>query len=145
MSISATARIYRDRAEAFFRSAQLLGTEPLDAEYAPAVGLLAVHGGISMTDAVLVAFDDHRSKAEDHSVAAKQLERLCSAKRLDTGGVKHLRELVQNKTRFSYGADVVRESELKKAKLRMEQFFKWVYGTFPDLARNEEVSDAKPV
>lgn len=145
MPIPASALTFRDRAEAFFRSVQLLGADPLDPNYAPAVGLLAVHSSISMTDAVLVAFDGHRSKAEDHSVAASELEKLCSAKRIDAAGVKHLKELIGNKTRFSYDDAIIRDEEYKKAKLRMEQFFKWVYGTFPELARSEEANNAQPL
>lgn len=109
--------------------------------YGPAVGLLAVHGGIALTDAVLVAEEGARSKKDDHGIAAKSLEKLCSARRLDGGGIKHLRAL-SNNTRFSYDDGEVRDAELKWAKLKMEQFFKWVYRTFPELARGEEADDA---
>jgi hypothetical protein len=133
------ARHYRERADSFYQSVQLLD---LDVAYGPAVGLLAVHSGIALTDAVLVAEEGSRSKEEDHSAATKALEKLCAARRLDDVGVKHLRALLSNKTRFSYGEDEVPESEFKWAKTKMEQFFKWVYGTFPELARVAEAGDA---
>ena len=145
MSLSLSARVFLERAEAFHRSAELLGDDPPDRLYAPAVGLLAVHSSISMTDALLIQFDTGRSKSEDHATAAQALEKLCSAKGHDKSGVKHLRELIRNKTRFSYGEALVRDEEFKKAKLRMEQFFKWAYRTFPAVAQTEEESDAQPI
>jgi hypothetical protein len=133
-------RHYRQRADSFYQSVQLLD---LDDAYGPAVGLLAVHSGIALTDAVLVAEDGSRSKDDDHAVAAKALEKLCAARRVDGGGVTHLKALLSKKTRFSYGEDEVRDDEFKWAKMKMEQFFKWVYGTFPELARvAEETGDA---
>ena len=62
--------------------------------------------------------------------------------KLDDAGVKHFRALLGRKTRFSYGEDEVQAEEFKWAKLKMEQFFKWVYGTFPELARVAETGDA---
>jgi hypothetical protein len=132
-------RRYRQRADSFYQSVQLLD---LDVAYGPAVGLLAVHSGIALTDAVLVAEEGSRSKEDDHAVAARALEKLCSARRLDDAGVKHLRALLSNKTRFAYGEDELRDDEFKWAKMKMEQFFKWVYGTFPELARVEDACDA---
>ncbi|AKT37340.1 uncharacterized protein CMC5_014730 [Chondromyces crocatus] len=139
MRESSTVRHYRQRADSFYRAVQLLD---LDETYGSAVGLLAVHSGIALTDAVLVAEEGLRSKAEDHGVAARALEKLCAARRLDDHGVRHLRELIARKTRFSYGEDEVRGDEFKWAKMKMEQFFKWVYSTFPELARVEEATDA---
>lgn len=133
----ATVRHYRLRADAFYQSVQILD---LDVAYGPAVGLLAVHSGIALTDAVLVAEEGSRSKDDDHGIAAMALEKLCAARRLDTAGIKYLRDLLSNKTRFSYGEDEVRDDQFKWAKMRMEQFFKWVYSTFPELARVEEAS-----
>ncbi len=98
-----------------------------------------------MTDAVLQAFDGQCVKADDHSVAARELRELCAARQLDTAGLRHLEELVGNKNRFSYGDAVVRDGEFKRAKLRMEQFFKWVYTTFPELARSEEEGHAQSI
>jgi hypothetical protein len=139
VTISRSARVFLERAEAFFRSADVLGVEPLDPSYGPAVGLLAVHSSISMTDAVLVEFDQGRSRAEDHNIAVTALEKLCSAKGLDKAGVRCLKDLIGQKTRFSYGDAVVRDEDFKRAKLRMEQFFIWAYRTFPGLPRTEEV------
>ncbi len=136
------ARHYRQRADAFYKAVQLLD---LDIEYGHAVGLLAVHGGIALADAVLVAEEGERSRVEDHAVSAKMLEKLCTARKIDSAGVKHLRELISNKTRFSYGEQEVRDSEFKRAKMRMEQFFKWVYSSFPELARVEESNNAGPL
>ena len=124
-------RHYQRRAESFFHAVQLLDGE-LET-YGPSVGL-----SIALTDAVLVSEEGRRSKAEDHAAAAQALTKLCFAKRLDDGGIKHLRELLSNKTRFAYGEDEVQEIDFKKAKLRMEQFFKWVLSTSPDLARTDD-------
>lgn len=145
MGIRSDALVYLERAEAFFRSAQLLGEDPPDRDYAPAVGLLAVHSGISLADALLVAFDDGRSKADDHRQVAAMLEKLCAAKRLKKAGVKHLRELIGYKSKFSYGASVVQDQEFQRARLRMEQFFKWAYDTFPTIAQTERNPDDQQV
>lgn len=99
-----------------YQSVQLLD---LDVAFGPAVGLHAVHSGIALTDAVLVAEEGSRSKEDDHRIAAKALEKLCVARRLDDAGVKHLRALLSNKTRYSYGDDEVRDDEFKWAKMKM--------------------------
>ncbi len=131
----AIVRRYQRRAESFYKAAQLLDIE-LDV-YGPSVGLLAVHSGIALTDAVLVSREGRRSKAGDHGTAAQALAKLCTTQGLDESGLKHLRELLSNKTRFSYREAEVQEHEFKKAKLRMEQFFKWALSTFPELARTD--------
>lgn len=125
---------YRQRADSFYQAAQLLD---LDVTYGPAVGLLAVHSSIALTDAVLVAEEGARSKEDSHGVAANQLEKLCLARGLDRVGLRYLRDLLSKKTRFSYGEDAVRDDEFKSAKVKMEQYTKWVYGTFPRLAQME--------
>ncbi len=132
---------YRQRAESFYRTAQDLHI--LDAgTHAPAIGLLSVHGCIAMTDALLVAAEGERPRGDDHAEAARQLRGWCSAKSISETGVKHLEWLLKQKTHFSYDDRYVDVQDLEAAKTKMEQFFKWAYETFPEVARIEETTDA---
>ena len=135
----AIVRHYYTRAEAFYRSARTLFE---DAPHRPSVGLLTVHSAIALADALLVAEHGSRCRDEDHSVAATSLEKICSARRVDSAGVKHFRALLARKSKFAYGEDSVRDEEYTMAKTKMEQFFKWVYATFPYLQQLSEVTDA---
>jgi hypothetical protein len=72
----------------------------------------------------------------------RQLRRWCSAKEIAETGVKHLEWLLRQKTHFSYDDKYVDLHDLQAAKNKMEQFFKWAYETFPNVARIEETKDA---
>src|SRR4051812_6120289 len=91
---------HRTRAKAFFDAMRLISDDL--SSYGEAVAVLAVHSAISLADAVLVATTGRRSDAEDHVAASKPLERLCQKRRLDVAGLKHLKWLLQRKTRFAY-------------------------------------------
>ncbi len=132
---------YRNRANGFFCAARDL--EQLDAPaYAPAIGLLAVHGCIAMADAILVATDGERSKGEEHAEAARRLRTWCAARRLPDGGIKHFEWLLGRKTRFSYDEHFVDIGELLSAKVRLDQFFAWALHNFPDIANLQETDHA---
>jgi hypothetical protein len=137
----ATVRHYWERADSFRRAAELL-YEYDPAAYAPAVGLLSVHGCIALADALLVAAEGQRPRGEDHAQAARQLRGWCSAKQIPENGVKHLDWLLSHKTRFSYDERSVDAEDLKMAKVKMEQFFKWAVEGFPDVPQVEETGDA---
>lgn len=124
---------YRGRADGFFCAARDL--EQLNAPaYAPAIGLLSVHGCIALADALLVATEGERGKSEDHREAARRLRGVCSTKRLPESGIKHLEWLVNRKTRFSYEDRFVDEGELLDAKVKLDQFFAWAFQNFPEVA-----------
>jgi hypothetical protein len=132
---------YRQRAESFYRAAQDL--DVLDAgAHAPAVGLLSVHGCIALADALLVAAEGERPRGDDHAEAARQLRGWCSAKEIPESGVKHLEWMLKHKTHFSYDDKYVDVQDLQAAKVKMVQFFKWAYETFPEVPGIKETGDA---
>ena len=103
----------------------------------PAIGLLTVHASIALADAVLVATKGSHATGDDHGVAARRLRAWCSANGLSVEGIKHFEWLLNKKTPFSYAEQHIREDESQNAKLKMEQFFVWVFRTFPLIASTE--------
>lgn len=132
---------YRERADGFFRAARDLVLMDAPA-YAPAIGLLSVHGSIALADALLVATEGERTKGEEHAEAARRLRAWCSAKHLPEGGIKHFEWLLGRKTRFSYDERFVDEAELLNAKVKLDQFFAWASQTFPEVANLKDTDHA---
>jgi hypothetical protein len=125
---------YRERAESFSRTIKDL--EHLDRDqYAPAIGLLAVHASIALADALLVALGGVRAKRTSHAEAAKELRASCTARSLPESGIKHFEWLLGNKHHFSYDAKRVDSNELLLAKVKMDQFFAWAFQTHPAVAQ----------
>jgi hypothetical protein len=113
------------------------------AKYLPSIGLLSVHSSIALADALLVAEEGKRSSGDNHADAADKLQTLCKARGIEAQGVRHFRDLLGMKTPFSYGDGSVPDRVFQAAKLKMDQFFKWVYGAFTELAElNDETEDA---
>ena len=55
---------------------------------------------------------------------------------VDNAGVSHYAWLVENKTTLVYDDHRTdHEQHIKKAALHAERFVRWVFRTFPDLAR----------
>ena len=129
---------HRTRSKAFFEAMQLLSDDLFS--YGDAVALLAVHSAISLADAVLIATTGERSKDQDHSAAAKPLNRVCSMRKLDANGVKHLVWLLQNKSRFAYEDKPTIHNNIKYATVTAERFRAWVYRTFPEVAHENDSS-----
>lgn len=128
---------FRHRADSFYRAAQDL--EIVDANlYAPAIGLLSVHGCIALVDALLMAAEGERPRGDDHGLAARKLRAFCSAKGIPEGGLKHFEWLLGQKTPFSYDEHYIDVRRFLDAKLKMDQFFKWAIQSFPDVARLED-------
>ncbi len=128
---------FRQRADDFYRAAKDLG-DLEESVYAPAIGLLSIHGCIALADALLVATDGERPKGEDHAAAARKLRDTCSKASKEVGGIKHFEWLLTKKSHFSYGEQRVDGQDLRKAKGKMEQFFKWVWEKFPEIAQIED-------
>ncbi|KYF67116.1 hypothetical protein [Sorangium cellulosum] len=141
MQKPALALHYRHRADSFYRAAQDL--EILEAmEHAAAIGLLAVHGCIALADALVMAAEGERPRGDDHGQAARRLRDWCSAKEIDAGGIKHFEWLLGQKSHFSYDERYVDVQDLLKAKMKMDQFFKWAFQSFPEVATIEETDHA---
>jgi len=141
---SSEVRHFRARADSFFAAARDLSElEPTEEasgthSYRPAVGLLAVHCCIALADAVLVATEGERGKGQDHAEAARRLDSLCTVHKIDRRGLKHFKWLLRNKNRFAYDNSRVEPAEFVDAKIKMEQFYAWVYEQFPKLAEGAD-------
>src|SRR3569623_1823052 len=116
---------HRSRAESFIRGMKFLADDL--ATYAPTVALLAVHGAISLNDAVLVGCTGKRPREQDHRASSKSLRELCNDRKVDAEGVKHLNWLLDRKTDISYGDRVITHNEVKSAATTVQRFQAWVY------------------
>lgn len=130
---------YVARAKGYFRAAtdlRLLGDR-----YDDAIGLLCVHACIALTDAVLTAAEGERSTAEDHRKAGSTLRAWCSANKLEASGLKHFDWLIGQKNRFAYEERDVPIHEYQRAAVKMDQYFAWIFRTFPDVAQLPEADN----
>jgi hypothetical protein len=99
------------------------------ASYKSAVALLAVHSAIAFNDAVLEKLGVATSKkSPDHSAAYKKTDKACVEKKIDRNGLQHLRNLLANKTGYSYSG-IVDEKKAQDAALKAQRFANWAYGT----------------
>ncbi len=88
---------YVDKADHFLQGMRLLADD--FATYRTGIGLLAIHSAISLNDAILAGVTGERSKAEDHSAAARELERVCGELKIEkTPGVRHFSSLLRRKS-----------------------------------------------
>jgi hypothetical protein len=104
---------------------------------ANAAGLLYVHAGIAMTDAMLVFLTGDRSTAQDHIEAAGRLQKECGRRQRAADGIKHLRWLVGNKDFFAYDDKRVSLDDAKEAQTKAQRFFTWAFKVFPEIAIDE--------
>jgi hypothetical protein len=128
---------FQRRANNFHRTANDLTLLDRSA-YAPAIGLLSVHACIALTDALLVSVGQKQAKPDDHGEAARRLRAWCSATQVPEGAIKHFEWLLDKKSRFSYGREIVGDDELLLAKVKKDQFFAWASMTFPLVVQLKE-------
>ncbi len=135
---------FRQRADGLFSAARDLEEfEGYASEsYWPAIGILAVHGCIALSDAALVAAEGEPGGGQDHGDAARRLKAWCAARSVASSGIAHFEWLLAKKNHFSYNARTVRDDELHTAKVKMDQFFAWTFQAFPELAQLTESADA---
>jgi hypothetical protein len=107
---------------------------PWDHAFDHGVGLLSVHAALSFADALLIAETGERSRGDNHMTAHSDLDAHCKTKGIDRGGLKHLQTLIGKKSKFSYGDEPYGDGELIQASTTLDQFMKWIFGTFPDVA-----------
>lgn len=112
---------YVDKSDHFLQGMRLLADD-LEA-YRTAIGLLAVHSAISLNDAILAGARGERSKAEDHSAAARDLEQVCGELKIEkASGVRHFLFLLNRKTGIAYGDQRIDDNKVKSAIDRAEKF-----------------------
>jgi len=105
-----------------------------DADYTSALALLAVHSAISWNDAVSVKLAGKPVKSEDHMRAAIMVEKQCVSRKLNYDGVRHLKKLIQEKSRVSYGDQRTTAEAAFALSVSAERFEKWAIQTLERLA-----------
>jgi len=122
---------YVEKANHFLQGMKMLA-EDLPA-YRTSVALLAIHSAISFNDAILAGIKGQRSKADDHSAAARELLGICRERRLEnTHGVRHLTSLLSSKSDVAYGEKRIDDNDIKSAMDKAERFANWAYLHFKE-------------
>jgi hypothetical protein len=102
--------------------------------YRTGIGLLAVHSAISLNDAILAGITGERSKLENHSAAARELERVCGELKIEKmPGVRHFFSLLSRKSDIAYGEQRVDDNNVKSAIDKAEKFTNWAYTHFKEV------------
>jgi hypothetical protein len=131
---------YLGRAEGYKRALADLAQldEDLD-QYRDAIALLAVHAAIALADAILSGFTKGgRNRSDDHMDAVREIEKLCSARQIESRGAKHLSWLIKKKTDFTYGTERLDpQRDVDAAKTKVDQLFAWAYPVFQPLGGSD--------
>ena len=94
---------YAEKANDFLQEIKLLAAFDI-AMHRASIGLLAVHSAISLNDAIQASIRGERSKAQDHSSAARELQKICSELNIEElHGVRHFASLLSKKSDIAYG------------------------------------------
>ena len=114
---------YVERATDFLEGMQLTRE---DRSYRNSSALLAIHSAVSYTDALRAGLGESKLTAEDHKMAADELQRLLSSKDLeDQTGFTHLRYLISKKSLVAYGNRRLDHSDYEALFTKAERFARW--------------------
>jgi len=123
---------YVDKSDHFLEGMRLLAIDI--AAYRSSIGLLAVHGAISLNDAIVAGITGSRSKADDHSEAARELERICAELKIEARqGIRHFSMLLGRKNHIAYGDQRIDDNDVKAVVERAERFASWAYNHFKEV------------
>jgi hypothetical protein len=123
---------YVEKADHFLQGMRLLAYD--FAAYRTGIGLLAIHSAISLNDAILAGVTGQRRKAEDHSIAARELERVCGELKIEKmPGVRHFSLLLSTKSEIAYGDQQIDDNGVKSAIDKAERFANWAYTHFKEV------------
>jgi hypothetical protein len=104
--------------------------------YRTGVGLLAIHSAISLNDAITVGLTGKRKTYQDHTKAARELERVCSSNRIpDKKGIDHFKWLLAQKNEVAYQGDRLDDASVKMAVDKAQRFSAWAYNCFEEILR----------
>jgi len=126
--------LYVRRSNSFFEAMRSWESRlrPEELSTDAAVALLAVHGSISLNDAIQTALLGVRSKFEDHRATVSDLTRVCIQHRVkETQGIEHLKWLLTRKTDISYADKRFAHSDA--ALDHAEKFYRWAYNHFREV------------
>jgi RNase H-fold protein (predicted Holliday junction resolvase) len=95
-------------------------------EYSAALALVSIHCAIALNDALLVKLTGKYDADQDHMTAIKRTKKHCSARKIETNGVRHLEELLRAKTRVSYSDERTTTEAASRLAVASERFETWV-------------------
>jgi hypothetical protein len=125
-------RQYIERADHFFHAMRLAADDM--PSYRTSIGLLAVHSAISLNDAIATGVTGGKSKHQDHSEAARDLEKISKKSGVsDLMGISHFRWLLQEKSRIAYGRERLDNTFILLSITRAERFHAWAYNQFREI------------
>lgn len=119
---SVEVQLYRSRAQDFLQGMLLTRG---DEQFCNSAALLGIHAAISYADALRIGLGEAALASEDHRTAANALYRLIPANEPSAkGGVKRLMQLIDRKSRVSYGNKRLDRSEFELIYTHAERFAK---------------------
>ena len=114
-------REYEQVADHFFEAAR----DAMELEYWTAAGVLIVHAAIAYADALCIQQAGVRSGADNHEEAAVLLEQALPSNEGTSGAIKHLRRIIDEKTKVSYLGELYSRSQTKALWDRLDRFRQW--------------------
>jgi hypothetical protein len=108
-------------AESFAGAAELAA----ESEYWNAAGVLLVHAGIALTDALTVKVGGVKNASPDHMMAADLLEEVLAIDAEGQKAIRHLRALLEEKTLVSYSGEVYRREDIRRMSRHLERYRNW--------------------
>lgn len=117
---------YLKKAEEFLSTVQ----ESLIKAKWNAVGLNAIHAGISASDAVLVCLHGVRSTNPKHDDVIRLFSALVKHKDIEQN-INHLRSLIAMKNIVEYDQRLITQSEAMSLSKHAERFLAWVKSILP--------------
>lgn len=112
----------RHDAKAFRRDAEVLLTTAVEGQNCNPILVLAIHAVIAFGDALTAKFGTVINR--QHDDLPKQVQAALKG-RADPRQLDRLRDLLGNKTAYSYGAKTGRINDAQDAVLKMQRFADW--------------------
>jgi hypothetical protein len=114
-------REYEQVADHFYEAAR----DAIDLEYWTAAGVLIVHAAIAYADALCIQQAGVRSGADNHEEAAALLEQSVPSNESTSNAIRHLRRIIDEKTKVSYLGELYSRSQTKTLWARLDRFRQW--------------------
>jgi ABC-type transport system involved in cytochrome bd biosynthesis fused ATPase/permease subunit len=109
---------YEQVANHFFEAAR----DAMELEYWTAAGVLIVHAAIAYADALCIQQAGVRSGADNHEEAIVLLEQALPASEGTSSAIKHLRRIIDEKTKVSYLGELYSRSQTKALWDHLDRF-----------------------
>jgi hypothetical protein len=114
-------REYEQVADHFYEAAK----DAMELEYWTAAGVLIVHAAIAYADALCIQQAGVRSGAENHEESAVLLEQSIPSNEATSIAVRHLRRIIDEKTKVSYLGELYSRGQTKALWDRLDRFRQW--------------------